>query len=190
MHPSESQPILRLVQAVTQSSFACANAIKPGIGFLTRDENNARWALVLNEFYFFFLHMLNRHALMALGDGGRGELQDRVGPLVVGSLVESVYGHWPDDRKQGLRGEFYDNMNRAELEYANCNCLIPEGGDPFSTKALLVKLAQNVTNLCANPTDKKLIWTVIETTWNELKRVNLEKLVADTRDELDLGSLN
>ena len=190
MAAKDTKPVLRLAETITKSAFRCADAIKPSIGFLTRDENDARWALVLNEFYFFFLHMLNRQALAVLGDARRAELQDLVGPLVVGSLIETIYGHWPTDRKQGLRGEFYDNMNKAELEYSNCNCLLPPEGDPFSTKALLLKLAQNVTNWCANPTDKKLIWLVIETSFHEFQQMGLEQLVGATRSVLRGDSPN
>ena len=46
---------------------------------------------------------------------------------------------------------------------------------------------QNVTNLCANPTDKELIWKVIEPSYRELQQMHLDQLVTETRNELLFG---
>lgn len=175
---SDNEPIEQLARAILSSAVKCADTVKPQIGFFTPEENNARWALILNEFLYFNLHMASVHALGQLGDAKRADLQNIIGPLVIGSLIENVYGHWPTTSKEGLRSEFYENLNKAEWEYATCNSLFPPEGSPFSEKSLLVKLARHISNLCANPTDKKLIWLIIETSFRELQQLNLEPLIA------------
>ncbi|HVU07148.1 MAG TPA: hypothetical protein VHG89_01245 [Verrucomicrobiae bacterium] len=181
MSSTNANPIQEIGRSVLAAAYECSNSIKPKIGFLTKEENEARRPLILFEFAYFFLHMTSRYALANLGDAKRIELQEIIGPLVAECSVESVCGHWPSDLKVGIKGEFFENLNKADFEYANCNCLV-NPDDPFSQKALLVKLAQNVTNLCANPTDKELIWKVIETSFEHLKQTDLEKLVIAAKD--------
>jgi hypothetical protein len=180
MNANLPMPILKVIQAILESAYESANIIKPNIGFLTDQENKTRWTLVYNEFLFFYLHFFNRTALSEIGEAKTVELQNLIGPVVVDAVVETFYREWSHDLICGLKSEYYNNINNAEMEYSQCNCIIDEN-NPFSHKSLLIQLSRRVTHLCSTPTDKKLIWLVIETSFNAIKTMQLHKLTAETK---------
>jgi hypothetical protein len=132
--------------------------------------------------------MMNRQAFASLGNAKRIDLQELVGPLVAECTIATVFAHWPDELKEGIKAEFFDNLNKAEFEYEKCDCLLNHE-EPFSQKSLLIKLAQNIANQCANPTDKELIWKVVETSFKRLNQMDMTRLVMAAKEGLS-GSAN
>jgi hypothetical protein len=115
-------------------------------------------------------------------------LQELVGPLVAECTIETVCANWPAKLKERIKAEFFDNLNKAEFEYEKCDCLLNQE-EPFSQKSLLIKLAQNITNQCANPTDKELIWKVVETSFKRLNQMDMTRLVTAAKESLS-GNAN
>lgn len=105
-----------------------------------------REVAVLCEFLYFFMHMTNRFAYGELGHERRCKIKDQLYPLIVRPTIESVFGHWPPNLKDGLESEFIEKLGHAESEYGACKQLL-DRDNPLAEDALFPKFARNVCDL-------------------------------------------
>lgn len=131
------------------------------------------WAQVQYEFLFFFTHLAMRSALSKLGNDKRIKLQDLLGPILVDSTTEAWFGHWPEKLKNGIRDDFFTNLNKAEFEYAQYKGLSPATGQsPKGT--LLWELAKNIARLSGYENNPEVILYCIDIVINHFN--DLEKI--------------
>ena len=171
-----ASPIAELVKAILDASEYCALKVQPFLNFSEASLNRSRYICATFEFVYFFLHIMNRHALQKLGHSRMNSLQELVGPLVATSIIETFYEDRPERDKDEVRTVFYDNLNRAELGYSNCKELV-SSVDPFSKDALLSRLAWYVANLCPDPTNKPLILSIIESAFEKWRQLSLDDVL-------------
>src|ERR1017187_7460502 len=101
-------PIADLVKAILEAVEYCASRVQPYLIFPEAALNRSRYICVTFEFTYFFLHMMNRHALQTLGHARMASLQEQVGPLVATSAIETFYEGKPERDKDEIRAVFYD----------------------------------------------------------------------------------
>ena len=184
LHPdarSVPSPIVDLARAILDASEYCSFRVQPFLNFPEASLNRSRFICVTFEFSYFFMHMMNRHALEKLGHARMASLQSRISPLLVSSVLESFYGDRSESDKVEIRAVFYDNLNRAELGYSNCKELI-SSQDPFSKEALLSRLAWHVANLCPDPCNKPLILGVIDSAFEKWREISFDELLSRCRE--------
>jgi hypothetical protein len=121
-----AEPIVFLGDAIFESALVCAEAIRPQIDFPSEREREMQWVFILYEFVYFFMHMTNRAAYRVLGQDSRTRLQEELGTSIPVAVTEAICGHWPAELKSKLVGEFFQNLNNAELEYAECKQIFSE----------------------------------------------------------------
>ena len=184
-----TKPSDKIFSLVIAKSFSCTEKAKPFLQFQDKKKNNQHEHLILFEFVYFFMHMINRHALPILGHGRRAQLQSKRGPEIIKSITEVVFESEPEELKTQLFNDIYENLNRAEIGYANCKELLLSS-NPFSQDAIISKLARLVSNLCTYPTDKNLIWTVMETSFQEYQKTYFNRLLESCRTQLDDPTVN
>ena len=134
-----TQPISFLGNAIFESAVVCAEAIRPQIDFPSERERERQWVFILHEFVYFFMHMTNRAAYRVLGQNSRTRLQEELGASIPVAVTEAVCGHWPAELKSKLVAEFFQNLNNAELEYAECKQIFSES---LAEDAVLTRLVQ------------------------------------------------
>lgn len=104
-------------------------------------------------------------------------MQNQLYPLVVGAYIESVFGHWPQDRKDGIRTAFIGELGEAEAKYAKCSKLL-DPDNPLAEDALLSK--------CTGMVCEKLGVTKNEITTYKYTYFKVMRLSYDSFKELNL----
>jgi hypothetical protein len=115
------QPIGALGLAIVSASWQCAQAVKPYLQpnqDLFKKEPLFQQSYVLNEFLYFFIHLMKRHVRTLLSPEQSEKLQETVLPLIVRSAaVDAFFGHWPEDLRSGIENDFCKIMNEMDHEY-------------------------------------------------------------------------
>lgn len=136
----------RLAHSIVEVSLRNAEALKPSIHAKDDKDHTQRWFTVICEFLYFFMHLTNRFAYGELGHEQRRKVQDQLCPFIVRPTIESIFGHWPPNLKDGMENEFIEKLNDAEIEYGECKQLL-DRDNPLSRDALFSKFAGNVCEL-------------------------------------------
>jgi hypothetical protein len=142
----EVPPVADLANRIVQASLNAAEALKASIHAENDKDHTQRWFLIVCEFLYFFMHMASRFAYGELGHERRCKMQDQLYPLIVRPTIESIFGHWPQNLKDGMESEFIEKLGNAEAEYGECKKLL-DRENPFAEDALLSKFAGNVCEL-------------------------------------------
>jgi hypothetical protein len=134
-----------LGRAIVSAGWECSQSVKPYFRPVKElvQHPQLQEIYVFYEFLYFFLHLLNREAHSKLSSSLRAKVPDELGALIVPTAIDTFCAHWPEKLKSGMRQEFYQNLNDAELEYASCNRLFPEK-TPIDDTALCSRLAINI----------------------------------------------
>ena len=185
----EYKPLGELGKAIIQASVNCRDAVKRLINMPSEKERQQREIFVFYEFIYFYIHLALRQAFGNLTKEQTQKLQDYLGPLISSVAINSYFAHWPEDLKQKMTDEFYQKLNDAELEYAECTDRIQFDSSKEKQErikdifnALFLKLSFNVANLaCNDENNLALTVPVMEVAMNEWIRMRLNKLIADVK---------
>lgn len=135
------------------------------------------------EFLFFFTHLSMRYAFGELGHEKRVELQNLLLPILMNNSTETWFGHWPAKYKEGIKKEFRDNINRAELEYSKYQKFFAEKNE--GTKdTLFWEFSKNISKLSGHETDIIIITKCMAFTVEVLGKIKLKDLVIAAGKEL------
>lgn len=143
------RPISNLAQAILLGSLSCGEALKPYLADPTQKVKPSLFPAVCYEFIFFFAHLMNRNALSILGNDGRIKLQNEIAPLIVIPAISGFFDHWPEDIKEKMINDFYEDLNDAELDYSACLGLLPRSATVLFKESLEdLNSSQEKENCC------------------------------------------
>lgn len=182
-----SPNITALIVAILDVSYKCGQKFKNlsdekfGKG---SDKAKFHYIQVQYEFLFFFTHLAMRSAFHVLGNEKRNKLQEIIGPILSDATTEAWMKDWPEDLKRKIRDEFFENLNRSELEYARYKGLSPAPGEsPKGT--LLWELGKNIALLSGYENNPIVIMQCIETVNKHLKNIKeIEQMIVLVGKEL------
>ncbi|HEX6977632.1 MAG TPA: hypothetical protein VF185_04765 [Patescibacteria group bacterium] len=181
------QALKALGLAILQLSFECGQQFKVDVDEkFGKDSKEAISHLieVQYEFLFFFMHLTMRYAFGELGHEKRVKIQDFLSPTLQETTTKSWFGHWPDKYKEGIKNEFYRNMNNAELEYSKYKKMFADKNEsPKDT--LFWEFGKNIARLSGHENDPIVMMKCIALCVEELKQIKLRELVIATGKELD-----
>lgn len=147
---------------------------------------------VLYELLYFFCHMTLRAAMAnGLKRPQVEKIQRYLGPLLASVSIDSFFQHWPQHLKEGMRNEFYENLNAAEGEYAVCAAIMSKD-NPSSPDTILGKLARSVAMLLGREIDVEIVSIVLSAAMEELRGMDLNnrmKMVASVIDAVNLEDI-
>jgi TPR repeat protein len=104
------------------------------------------------EFLYFYLHLMNREAHANLGSDKVSLIQHEVTLIIAPTAIDTFCSHWPTEYKSRLEREFYNKLNNAEVEYANCKGgLVAEDGS-LDKNTLCSQLAMNILRIAGYST--------------------------------------
>lgn len=134
---------------------------------------------VFSEFLCFFLHLTMREAFeLRFQEVKMEKLRNYLGPLMSGTVVDSFFKHWPEDRKSKLRSEFFDMLNEVEVEYSMCEPLLMSKEEPLAGNTLLSKLAGRVAAAAGHPDDRETMLAALSAAVDATGEARLNELVA------------
>jgi hypothetical protein len=146
-----NSPISALVKAIFTATHGAAKNLM-GLGGIELDnkgdikeEDSPRHEMLFSELLYFYMHMTLR---LAHGQGFSEpeitELQHEVFPSMIEGTVEGPMGHWPEEIKETIKAEHYQNVNSAELEYASCKEVYPTRDPLAMGNSVYATLARNI----------------------------------------------
>jgi len=189
----------KLGKKVFEKSLLCAESLKPDLeerfGKGTK-EFRSKYFPVLFEFMCFFLHLTNRSAFARLGHEKRNKLYDALVPPTIDAMIETYFGHWPKNLKDGIERDFYNNLNNAEMEYGSCKALLlkPEDDTPIlekiesraKSKSMVGQLTDNLSQIVEGKINMNVLFQVkiCDVVVESLKKKEIDSLVSEASKEI------
>ena len=177
-------PLGKLGQAIVGAAWESYQRLAEHSGFSLGETPSERQIRLFYELLFFFSHLALRAAVAGGLDGPRVEkLQNCLGPLIAGTAVDTFFRHWPEERKTRVKAEFFENLNRSELEYAECRELMVKS-EPYEDRSLFGRLQHNIGEIfeTANPVSLGLAKHV---PFEAFMRMQLDQLIAGVAPVID-----
>ncbi|MGA2831656.1 MAG: hypothetical protein ABSE55_01165 [Terracidiphilus sp.] len=189
----------KLSDKVFEKSLLCAEVLKPDLEKkFGKDskEFHSKYIPVLLEFMYFFLHLTNRSAFAQLGHEKRNILYDELAPLTIDATIETYFGHWPKNLKDGMERDFCDNLSNSEMEYASCKELLLKPEDDTRTfekimsgaksKSMIGQLTDNLSQIIEGEISLDPIFrmTICGVVIESLKKKEIEALVSEASKEI------
>lgn len=168
-----------LALAIVDTSYKCGQEFKELIDKkIGKDSKEAMtsWVQVQYEFLFFFTHLAMRSAFSKLGNDKRNKLQDLLGPILVNSTTEAWFGHWPTKFKEGIKNDFFTNINNAEIEYSKYKKLYPEKAEG-SKDTLFWELGKNIARLSGYENNPEVIVLCVKVSVKKFVDMKLDQLI-------------
>lgn len=121
---------------IVAGSWQCTQAVtpylKPNHERFTK-EPLVQQSYILNEFLYFFIHIMKRHANDQLSDEESQKLQAIVLPLVIRSgAVDTFFAHWPQEYRSGIECDFYKVLDDVENDYTTRTEQLVARGDTYA----------------------------------------------------------
>jgi hypothetical protein len=196
----QDSALLNLSKKVFENSLLCAESLrkdleeKYGKG---SKEFHSKYTMVLFEFMYFFLHLTNRSAFKQLGQEKRNKLLEELGPVVADAATETLFGHWPQNLKDGIKRDFYDSLDNSEMEYASCKQLLVklEDDTPIlekiasgkKSKSMVGQLVDNLSQIITGDINTNAFFTlqIWDVVIDILKKKEIDPLVLAVSKEIE-----
>ncbi|MGO9274051.1 MAG: hypothetical protein ACLQOO_28075 [Terriglobia bacterium] len=197
----DDSALFKLSKKIFEKSLLCAETLKPDLEEkFGKDskEFHSKYIPVLFEFMYFFLHLTNRSAFAQLGHEKRNKLYDALAPIVIDDTARTLctWFGWPTNLKDGIKRDFCNNLNNAEIGYGSCKELLLDPKDDTrilgkivsgaKSKSMVGQLTDNLSRIIEGEinTDALFalqIWGVVI---ESLKKKEIEALVSEVSREI------
>lgn len=181
----EYGPMGKVSLAIVTAATNFRDVIK---GRIVGSDERARKQIEVFVFYellYFYMHMTMR-ATAQLTESQITKLQAYLSPTISATAIDSYCAHWPEDLKQKMIAEFYDNLNKAESEYTECTKNIKATGDEGAKQriqALFESLTMTIAHLVTNgQPDFAVDALVFRTAIDEWTKMHLDQLMKDVKN--------
>lgn len=192
----------KLSNMIFEKSLLCAEDLKPDLEEkFGKDskEFHAKYIPVLFEFMYFFLHLTNRSALFQLGYEKQKKLYGVLAPLVIDNTARTLCAlyDWPINLKDGIKADFNNNMNSAELDYCSCVELLldPKDDTPVDekidsgvkSKSMVGQLTDNLSRIIKGEININAFFAVLicGLVMKSLRKKDLQVLVLKASNEIN-----
>jgi hypothetical protein len=182
----EYSPTAKIGIAIICAAEHCRDRAKVFIAPQSEEEGQQREIVTFYEFLYFFMHMSNRQAFRTLTEAHIEKLHSSLGPLISAVAIDAYFAHWPTDLKDKMRGEFYEKLNVAELEYTDATRVdaykeVP-WGSPVPLVNLFLRLGSNIAALTLDDAEnEQAISSVSDFAFTEWSSMGLEDLMFQVR---------
>jgi hypothetical protein len=173
-----TKPMEDIGTAIIKASSDCYQQIESNINAANEKDKMEAQFLVLYEYIYFFMHLTMRTASTYMTEQQIKHLQGFLGPLISATAVESFFAHWPEELKEKIRNEFYDNLNNAELEYSTSKEMFSDK-NPLTGDSLLAKLGRNISEKSGNSMNPVAITIIMRSALEAYKEMKLDLLVQE-----------
>jgi hypothetical protein len=176
-------PVFQLGQDIIVACWNCREAVRPLLERTQEKDKTLALTEATFEFVYFFLHLASRVAYTTLGLAKRELLTRMLGEQVPQTFLDALFGNWPIQLKDGMRSEFFQNLNNAEQEYSQCHALLPRK-DVLSDESLFSTLARNVARHLGHDKTADAIGSVQAVALLEYGRLRLEERIRQVGNRL------
>jgi len=125
-----------LALPIVAGSWQCTQAVTP---YLRPNQERftkeplIQQSYILNEFLYFFIYLMKRHANEQLSGEDSKKLHAIVLPLVIRpAAVDTFFAHWPQEYRTGIERDFYKILDDVENEYTTRTEQLVARGDTYA----------------------------------------------------------
>ena len=179
-----TEPIQALSKTILDGSLNMANSLRPSMEFNSHEENEKNWVYVIFDVQYLFFHLVSRMASQAVGADKRSALLESMAPLVIDPTINAIFGHWPDDKRDNVKSEYYKNLAESEDEYGACKNLWNDEGVDNMNEIVIHRFGKNIARAMGNERNLGLIIDVQNNMANKLKDIEFDKLLHKAFAEL------
>jgi hypothetical protein len=143
------RPIVTLGLSVVVCADKCRNAVRPYLRpnpGLERGNPELQEIYVCQEFLYFFVHLVNRHADDVFGPDKGTRLCEEIAPVIVDTTIDTWFANWPEKPRSDIERGFYQKLRGAGNDYAGCKTFFSKTS-PIDDTALCSRLARNILTL-------------------------------------------
>jgi hypothetical protein len=124
------------------------------------------------------------------------DLDDELVPPTIDAMIETYFGHWPQNLKDGIERDFYNNLANTEMEYGSCKELLLDPKDDTrifekiesgaKSKSMVGQLTDNLSQIIEgeislDPIFSITIWGVVI---ESLKKKEIQDLISEASKEI------
>jgi hypothetical protein len=191
--------VSKLPKKVFTMSLSCAETLKPDLEKKFGKDRSlfgSKYIQVLFEFMYFFIHLTDRYAFSQLGNERRSGLYDELVPATIEASIETLFGHCPQNIKEGIEKDFYSNLNNSQMDYGSCKELLLDQKDDIRTfeklkscaksKSMIGQLTDNLSQVIQGEINLNPLFTIsiLEVVLESLKKKELQILVSEASSEI------
>lgn len=174
-------PVEELGEAIVKAAFVeCGMALKPYVsGQDESPEKEGHYLLVSLEFFYFFVHVVSRYALIILGREGQNKLMKEFIPLVIVWVME-VYSRFIPDKQflQNLKERLPISISHRDADYAHGGLAAPESGKKSEQVWVVVMLVRNVNIQSGKPPhDNQIMTEVLKVAINQMIALDIKSRI-------------
>ena len=182
----EYGPMGKVSLAIVTAAMNSRDVIKEQIVGSDEKARKQIEVFVFYELIYFYMHMTMRAAAAQLTESQITKLQAYLGPIISATAIDLYCAHWPEDLKQKMIAEFYDNLNKAELEYTECTISIKGQGAEGANqriRALFESLTTTIAHLVTDgQSDFAVDALVFQTSVDGWTKMRLSQLMNDVKN--------
>ena len=141
----DESSLFALSSLIFKTSAQVSESFKPDLEQIfgnNSEEYTKKFYLILLEFIYFHLHLVNVITFSQLGKEKMGKLQDKLTPLVAGSTIRTIFQNFSQEEKNEAETQFYKDCSRATLDYGKCKKILltsESKSRPFNENSLSFK---------------------------------------------------
>lgn len=169
-------PVDELGAAITRAWTECGIALRPHMDGHNEGEREGHYILVLVEFFYFFVHVVSRHALLILGQKGRGKLMKELLPLLIDYAVKICFARFDTDYQQHIRERLPIGISERDVHYREGAMKAPESGAKSEPVWVVTMLIRHVNIQSGKPpSDPQIMREVIKVAVDQVIALDLER---------------
>jgi hypothetical protein len=162
--------------AITRAWTECGIALRPHMDGQNEEEREGHYILVMVEFFYFFVHMASRYALLILGQKGREKLMKELLPLLIDYAVKICFARLDRDYQQHIRGRLPIGISERDAHYGDGALKAPESGAKSEPVWVVTMLIRRVNIQSGKPPrDPQIMREVIKVAVDQVIALDLER---------------
>lgn len=178
-------PLGKLVEAILRAVDEAQRELAPTLGVSLTGTPSQQRVLLFYELLYFFSHLTVRQAVgNGFSEPQIAKLQAVIGPMLASTAVDAFCKHWPAELKKKIQGEFFEKLNDAETEYAQCN-VVWSDEEPFSSMSIFGRMANNVAALWEQEQNPAIMAPVLSACIRAFGAMRLKENLKDVAAVID-----
>ena len=168
----------QLAEAITRAWTKCGLALKPYMEGNDEAQKEGRYILVLVEFFYFFIHVVRRYALIILGREGEKELMKKLQPVMVDYAVSICFSQFDEDYRRHISQRLPAGIEERDKYYSEGDYLPPEKANQSERPWIITLLISHVIRQSVSPTNEpQIINEAMKVTLNQVFLLDPEKRI-------------
>lgn len=177
----ELKPLGGIAVAIMQAATNSRDKTKRWIN--TGDPNDVlkREIYIFYEYMYLFMHLTMREGFAICSEVELKRVQAYLVAVIPPTAIDCYCQHWPENIKAGMKSEFIDKLNDAEVEYTDVlRDKVPSDDKPFLLEIFCL-LGIHVSDMCGRKDNLECQQNIALIAAEEFTKMGLIPLLTDVK---------